>query len=70
MPFKEGIFQLKAKGYSDLQIKDWLAINGVDVSRQAVGQFIKGVHRKEKAILERSVSEVITLWPPKWPPNQ
>lgn len=40
-PFRAQIFELKAKGYADWQVKDWLAANGVEVSRQAVQQFIK-----------------------------
>ena len=40
-PFKSQIFELKAKGYADWQVKDWLAENGVEISRQAVQQFFK-----------------------------
>ena len=40
-PFRSQIFELKAKGYADWQIRDWLAENGLEVSRQAVQQFIK-----------------------------
>ena len=40
-PFRAQIFELKAKGYADWQVRDWLAENGLEVSRQAVQQFIK-----------------------------
>lgn len=40
-PFRSQIFELKAKGYADWQVRDWLAENGLTVSRQAVQQFIK-----------------------------
>lgn len=40
-PFRSQIFELKAKGYADWQVRDWLAENGLEVSRQAVQQFIK-----------------------------
>ena len=40
-PFRSQIFELKAKGYADWQVRDWLAANGLEVSRQAVQQFIK-----------------------------
>lgn len=40
-PFRTQIFELKAKGYADWQVRDWLAANGLQISRQAVQQFIK-----------------------------
>ena len=39
--FRSGIFELKRKGYADAQIRDWLAENGLVVSRQAVQQFAR-----------------------------
>lgn len=39
--FKDPILTLKAQGYSDLQIRDWLAGNGIEVSRETVRKFIK-----------------------------
>lgn len=41
IPFADQIAQLKAQGYTDLQIRGWLAENGVEVSREAVRKFIK-----------------------------
>ena len=41
IPFADQIGQLKAQGYTDLQIRGWLAENGVEVSREAVRKFIK-----------------------------
>lgn len=39
--FKDQVWTLKRTGYSDMQIRDWLAANGVAVSRQNVQKFIK-----------------------------
>ena len=41
IPFAEQIAMLKRQGYTDLQIRGWLAENGVEVSREAVRKFIK-----------------------------
>lgn len=41
IPFAGQIGQLKTQGYTDLQIRGWLAENGVEVSREAVRKFIK-----------------------------
>lgn len=38
-PFKKEILLLKERGYADWQIRDWLASNGLQVTRQAVQQF-------------------------------
>lgn len=40
-PFKHEIGDLKRQGYSDEQIREWLAKNGVAVSRENVRKFIK-----------------------------
>lgn len=45
-PFRSQIFELKAKGYADWQVRSWLAANGLEISRQAVQQFYK---KKPKA---------------------
>lgn len=39
--FKDQIRELKHKGFSDMQVRDWLAQNGVQVSRENVRKFIK-----------------------------
>lgn len=41
LPFADQIRLLKQQGYTDLQIRDWLAANGIEVSREAVRKFIK-----------------------------
>ena len=41
IPFADQIKQLKTQGYTDLQIRGWLAENGIEVSREAVRKFIK-----------------------------
>lgn len=40
-PFRAQILELKAKGYANWQIRDWLAANGLKVSQEAVRKFIK-----------------------------
>jgi hypothetical protein len=41
IPFADQIWTLKTQGYTDLQIRDWLAENSVEVSRETVRKFIK-----------------------------
>lgn len=45
-PFIEQIFELKRKGYSNLQISEWLRANKIEVTQEAVRKFIKS--RTEK----------------------
>jgi len=40
IPFKDQIMTLKSQGYTDLQIRDWLALNEVEVSREMVRKFV------------------------------
>lgn len=47
-PFRSQIFELKAKKYADWQVRDWLASNGLKVSRQAVQQFFKKEAKAER----------------------
>lgn len=47
-PFKVQIFELKQKGYTNLQVSDWLASNGMHVSSEAVRKFIKTREGKEE----------------------
>lgn len=46
IPFTDQIHTLKKKGYTDLQICDWLAKNNIIVSRQTVQYFIKNITKK------------------------
>jgi predicted transcriptional regulator len=39
--FRPQILELKAKGYANRQVRDWLAANGLSVSQQSVQQFLK-----------------------------
>lgn len=39
-PFKDQIFELKARGYANWQIRDWLASNGIDVTQESVRKFV------------------------------
>lgn len=41
--FELEIRELKSKGYTDEQIRQWLAKNGVEVSREAVRRFAKKI---------------------------
>jgi hypothetical protein len=41
LPFKDQIQTLKTQGYTDMQIRDWLSRNDVEVSRENVRKFIK-----------------------------
>lgn len=41
LAFKDQIRELKHKGFSDMQVRDWLAQNGIQVSRENVRKFIK-----------------------------
>ncbi|MDB5815718.1 MAG: KorA protein [Rhodocyclales bacterium] len=41
IPFIQQIRELKARGYTDQQIRQWLAMNQIEVSREAVRKFIK-----------------------------
>jgi len=41
LPFQKEISDLKRQGYSDEQIREWLAQNNIAVSRENVRKFIK-----------------------------
>jgi hypothetical protein len=40
-PFQAQIFELKAKGYANWQVCEWLLENGVKVSQEGLRKFIK-----------------------------
>ena len=40
-PFQAQIFELKAKGYANGQITEWLAANGLKISQEGLRKFIK-----------------------------
>lgn len=46
--FKDQIFELKTKGYTNLQVSEWLALNELKVSSEAVRKFIKTREGKEE----------------------
>jgi len=52
-PFKAQIFELKAKGYANWQVREWLASNGIKVTQEAVRKFIKS--REETARVHASI---------------
>lgn len=39
-PFKDQIFELRALGYANGQIRDWLATNGIEVTQESVRKFV------------------------------
>ena len=39
-PFKSQIFELRALGYANGQIRDWLATNGIEVTQESVRKFV------------------------------
>lgn len=39
-PFKSQIFELREMGYSNGQIRDWLATNGIEVTQESVRKFV------------------------------
>lgn len=47
IPFAGQIKALKMQGYTDLQIRDWLAANGIEVSRESVRKFIKNAAKSD-----------------------
>lgn len=40
-PFQAQIFELKAKGYANWQVCEWLSENGVKISQEGLRKFIK-----------------------------
>jgi hypothetical protein len=59
--YKQEIRDLKKQGYSDMQVRDWLAQNGIAVSRENVRKFIKRHLTKEDTA---QVSEQPSAAPP------
>lgn len=55
--FKSDIRELKQRGYTDLQIRDWLAKNDVIVSRENVRKFIKRYISVSSNIRDDSILE-------------
>ena len=53
-PFQAQIFELKAKGYANWQVCEWLAANGLKISQEAVRKFIKS--REEIERVHASIS--------------
>jgi orotate phosphoribosyltransferase-like protein len=49
LPFREQIMTLKSQGYTDLQISEWLALNKLEVSREAVRKFVAKQTVKQSA---------------------
>lgn len=55
LQYKVEISSLKKRCYTDQQIRDWLAQNGIDVSREAVRKFIKN-HLMDSVTAEDSAA--------------
>jgi len=53
-PFQAQIFELKAKGYANWQVCEWLAANDLKVSQEAVRKFIKSREGKGEPVTART----------------
>jgi hypothetical protein len=60
IPFLNQILTLKTAGYTDMQIRDWLDTNGLQVSREMVRQFIAKNGSIEKATKSQTNLPAIT----------
>lgn len=40
-PFRADLFELRSKGYGYCQMRDWLALNGVQISADAIGAWFE-----------------------------
>lgn len=49
-PFRAQILELKAKGFTNLQIGEWLASNNITVSQESVRKYIK--NQQGKAVVK------------------
>lgn len=54
-PYREQIFTLKARGYANLQIRDWLETVGIKCSQEAVRKFIKS--RAEQGAVDCAIQK-------------
>lgn len=54
-PFITQIFELRDRGYANLQISEWLEVNGLKVTQEGVRKFIKS--REGKKAISRSASK-------------
>lgn len=64
-PFAAQIFALKAKGYTNEQVRDWLASNSEKVSVEGVRKFIKSRENDQPAATGVSTGAPPTPTPPK-----
>jgi len=47
-PYREGIFSLKADGFSHLQIRDWLLTENIVITAESIRNFITNQKAQEK----------------------
>ncbi len=59
-PFQAQIFELKAKGYANWQVCEWLAANDLKVSQEAVRKFIKSREDKGEPVTARTSTVLAT----------
>lgn len=70
-PFRVQIFELKMKGYADWQVRDWLATNGIETSRQAIQQFTKkGQEEKRIHTFRTPIQEISPEAAPQLKPKR
>ena len=53
-PFREPILLLNGKDYSNNQIREWLQLNGVEVSQESVRKFIKKQKNTYNSVLAKN----------------
>ena len=70
-PFKSQIFELRALGYANGQIRDWLATNGVEVTQESVRKFVVTREsasaqpaNKERAVVANQIAHGMVATPP------
>ena len=66
-PFQAQIFELKAKGYANWQVCQWLEANGLKVSQEAVRKFIKSRDGSTPAPAPASAAPEVSPAPPAAP---
>ena len=63
LPFREEIAVLKSQGYTYPQIRDWLALNNIEVSSQMVQKFVSQQERNHVFLtndIEEDTKSVLT----------
>jgi len=60
--FSAGILRLKSKGYAYHQIQEWVASNGIVISRQAIEHFVRKKERnRQSGILSTTSNQDVPI---------